>query len=96
MWRRRREAGTAPAFFPNGAPYEGSRLGESTESMKTLMPLGAFLLSLAPITARTWTSTDGRELEVEYVSKSDTKVKWNADGKQLTIPPNIKCWKNSI
>ncbi|MEM9238016.1 MAG: prolyl oligopeptidase family serine peptidase, partial [Verrucomicrobiota bacterium] len=56
--------------------------------MKTLTLLCASALLLVPLEARTWTSTDGRELEAEFVSATEThvKVKRDVDGKELTIP----------
>ena len=58
--------------------------------MKTLLTCCALLTSLASLSARTWTSTDGRELEAEFVSATETEVtvKRDSDGKTLTIPLN--------
>ena len=48
----------------------------------------AFGLLLAPAHARTWTATDGRTLEAEFVSATDTKVtlRRDSDGKEFTLP----------
>jgi predicted peptidase len=58
--------------------------------MKTLLPICALVISTTSLTARTWTSTDGRELEAEFVSATETevKVKRDSDDKELTIPLN--------
>ena len=41
-----------------------------------------------PLHARTWTSTDGKKLEAEFVSASDTEVtlKRDTDGQEFTLP----------
>ena len=46
------------------------------------------LVAVDPPVVRTWTSSDGKQLEAAFVSKTDKAVvvKRKADGKQLTLP----------
>ena len=55
--------------------------------MKTLLLLcGLVAFLTAPLAARTWTATDGRSLEGDYISATDTTVTFKRkDGKSFTI-----------
>ena len=56
--------------------------------MKFLSNLFLFLLFTSPLMARTWTSSDGKPLEAEFLSATETDVtlKRDSDNKTFTIP----------
>ena len=56
--------------------------------MKILPSVLLSLLFTSPLVARTWTSSDGKSLEAEYVSATGTEVtlKRDSDGKTFSIP----------
>ena len=56
--------------------------------MKTLIHTLLILSLLATLQARTWTSSDGKKLEADYVSSTATEVtlKRSSDGRAFTLP----------
>ena len=57
--------------------------------MKTpLLTYLALVVTLLPVHARTWTSSDGKKLEADFVSATETHVtlKRSKDGKSFTLP----------
>lgn len=57
--------------------------------MKTILNLSTFFALLCvSLEARTWTSSDGKSLEAEFLSASETEVtlKRDTDGKTFTLP----------
>lgn len=60
--------------------------------MKTILPFLTLLcLTLSPLSARTWTSTDGKEVEAVLVRSEEGKVtlKRSTDGKTFSLPFSI-------
>ena len=56
--------------------------------MKTLTTALCSLLFASSLVARTWTSSDGKPLEAEFISATETEItlKRDSDGKTFTIP----------
>lgn len=59
-------------------------------SMRPLLIFCFSVLGTLSLSARTWTSKDGRELEADFVSATavEVEVKRKGDGRMLTIPLN--------
>jgi dienelactone hydrolase len=57
-------------------------------SLVILLCVSSSVAEVEPPIVRTWTSSDGKQLEAQYVSKTDKAVvvKRKVDGKQLTLP----------
>lgn len=56
--------------------------------MKILIVFTFAAAAVLPLQARTWTASDGRTLEADYVSATDTEVKLRraSDGRVFTLP----------
>lgn len=69
------------------APHLTPHLSSVIRSCYLLLLLG---LAASPLLGRTWTSTDGKKLQADFVSADDTSVtiKRKKDGRVFTLPLN--------